>query len=134
MSVDAGRILIVDDDRIVRDFAVNAIEFGTNRQVITFENGFHAWQFIVEQGSRVDMVLADAHLPEMTGLELLERIKRNFPDKVFILVSSSFGYQEPACQMGADAFIAKPFDIQDLFAVIERFVSPPSPRCTDPAA
>jgi CheY-like chemotaxis protein len=127
MSGDNARILVVDDDKVLREFAVHAIEFGTNRQVTTFESGFLAWQFVLEQSSLVDVVLADANIPDMNGLELLERIKNKFPKMIFILTSSTFDYEKSACQMGADAFIAKPFDIEDLFTVIDRFICPRPP-------
>ena len=125
MSEDIARILIVDDDQFVRDFAVHAIEFGTNRQVTTFESGFRAWQFITEQDSCIDVIIADAHIPDMNGLELLERSKKNFPDKKFILTSSIFAYEQSAYKLGADAFIAKPFDIKDLFTIIDKLICPP---------
>jgi DNA-binding NtrC family response regulator len=127
MFFEAARVLIVDDDQFVREFAVHAIEFGINRQVMTFESGFRAWQFIFDQSSRIDVIIADANIPDMNGLELLTSVKKNFPEKKFILTSSLLANEKTAYQMGADAFIAKPFDIQDLFTVIEKIICPSDP-------
>jgi CheY-like chemotaxis protein len=126
MSIQNVGILIIDDDGFVRDFAVHAIEFGTNRKVNTFESGFRAWQFILEQSSLVDVVIADANIPDINGLELLERIKKEFSQKIFILTSSNPSYENMAYQMGADAFLSKPFDINDLFTLMDKLILSPS--------
>lgn len=131
MSIENAGILIIDDDGFVRDFAVHAIEFGTNRQVITFESGFRAWQFILEQSSSVGVVIADANIPDINGLELLERIKNRFPQLVFILTSSNPSYEKTAYEMGADAFLSKPFDINDLFIVMDKLILSPGNTKTD---
>jgi CheY-like chemotaxis protein len=129
MSIENAGILIIDDDGFVREFAVHAIEFGTNRHVTTFESGFRAWQYILEQSRFVDVVIADANIPDINGLELLERIKKQFPQKIFILTSSNPSYEKTAYQMGADAFLSKPFDINDLFTVMDKLIlSPGEPK------
>lgn len=123
----SAQILIIDDDRFVRDFAVDAIEFSTNRKVVTFDSGFHAWQYIQSRPKLIDIVIADANIPDLRGLELLERTKLNHPEKIFILASSNPEHEKAAYQMGADAFLFKPFDANDLFTIVERLVlSPPS--------
>lgn len=125
MSTENAQILIIDDDQFLRDFAVNAIEFGTNRQVVTFESGFRAWQYVLEQNRRVDVIIADANIPDISGLELLERIKTQFCESIFILTSSNPAYEKTAYQMGADAFLSKPFDISDLFTVVDKLIVSP---------
>ena len=69
------RILIVDDDQLVRDFAVHTIEYGTDRLVTTLDSGFKAWEFIQSQPENVDIIIADANIPDMDGLELLYWVK-----------------------------------------------------------
>jgi CheY-like chemotaxis protein len=111
--------LIIDDDQLVRDFAVHTVEFGTNRKATTFESGFHAWQYVQSHPDRVDIVIADVNIPDMDGLELLERIKRTFPQKVFIVTSSDPANEQTAYQLGADAFLAKPYDVNDLLTLVQ---------------
>lgn len=122
------QIIIIDDDQFVRDFAVHAIEFGTNRKVATFESGLHAWQFIQSQPDSVDVVIADANIPDINGLELLERFKKKYSHKIFIITSSNPAHEKTAYHMGADAFLSKPFGVNDLFAIVEQLVlSSPAP-------
>jgi YesN/AraC family two-component response regulator len=115
------QVLIVDDDQLVRNFAVNTIEYGTNRKVTTFGNGFQAWQFIQSQPEKVDIVIADANIPELDGLELLAEVKRAFPKMVFIITTSNPAFEKNANQLGADAFLSKPYDVNDLFAIVQKY-------------
>jgi two-component system, response regulator YesN len=121
------KILIIDDDYLVRDFAVHTIEYGINHKVMTYDSGLQAWQFISSRHQEVDLIIADANIPDMSGLELLERVKTRFPEKVFIITSGDPETESQAKQLGAEAFISKPFDANDLFAVIKTFGTKPAP-------
>jgi CheY-like chemotaxis protein len=122
-TVPAGpQIIMVDDDLFVREFAVHTIEFGTNRKVARFENGFKAWQYLQERPRQADVIIADANIPDMSGLELLDRIKTHYPAKHFIITSSNPVHEQAAHQLGAEAFLSKPYGVNDLFTVIEQFV------------
>ncbi len=70
-SVAQTQIIVVDDDQLVRDFAVHTIEYGINRQVATFDTGFNAWQFLLNRPDEADIIIADANIPDMDGVELL---------------------------------------------------------------
>ena len=113
-------MVVIDDDHLVRNFAVHTIEYGTNRKVTTFDSGFNAWQFIQAEPEQVDIIIADANIPDMDGLELLRQVKSKYPDKKFVITTSSPDKEKTAYQLGADAFLLKPYDIDDLFTLIER--------------
>jgi YesN/AraC family two-component response regulator len=115
------QVLIVDDDQLVRNFAVNTIEYGTNRKVATFASGFQAWQFIQNQPDKVDIVIADANIPDMDGLELLTEVKQAYPEKIFIITTSNPAFEKSAHQLGADALLSKPYDINDLFSIVQKY-------------
>ncbi len=126
-EIEAFYIIIVDDDQLVRDFAVHTIEYGTNRKVTTFDSGFKAWQFIQHTPEKADIVIADANIPDLTGMELLRRIKQNYPEIKFIITTSNPALEVEAGQLGADAFLSKPYDIKDLFAIVQQFYSAADP-------
>lgn len=115
------QILIVDDDQLVRNFAVNTIEYGTNCKVATFGSGFQAWQFIQSRPDNVDIVIADANIPDMDGLELLAEVKQAYPEKIFIITTSNPAFEKSAHRLGADALLSKPYDVNDLFAVVQNY-------------
>ena len=117
------QVVVIDDDHLVRNFAVHTIEYGTNRKVTTFDSGFNAWQFIQAEPEQVDIIIADANIPDMDGLELLRQVKSKYPDKKFVITTSSPDKENTAYQLGADVFLLKPYDIDDLFTLIERLFS-----------
>jgi CheY-like chemotaxis protein len=121
------QVLVIDDDQLVRDFAVHAIEYGTNRKVMTYDSGFQAWEFINTHPEEVDIIIADVNIPEMDGLELLERVKKNHPKKIYILLAGDPETEMRAEQLGADGFISKPFDANVLFTVVKQFGHKPNP-------
>lgn len=115
------QIVVVDDDQLVRDFAVHTIEYGINRKVTTFDNGFNAWQFVENQPEDTDIIIADANIPDMDGMELLSKVKEKFPEKKFVITTSNPDFENTAYQMGADAFLTKPYDVNDLFTIVQQF-------------
>lgn len=113
------QILVIDDDQIVRDFAVNTIAYGSNRRVMTFGNGLDAWQF-VRSANPFDYC-RQAN-PRLDGLALLTRIKDSYPQIYYILMSSNPSLERKAFHLGADAFLCKPFDVDDLFNIVIAFI------------
>ena len=122
----AYQIIIVDDDQLVRDFAVHTIEYGINRKVTTFDTGFSAWQFLKNRPKEADIIIADANIPDMDGMELLKKVKEAFSIKKFVLTTSNPDLESSALRMGADAYLSKPYDVSDLFAVVRQFFKGPA--------
>lgn len=92
-----------------------------NREVKSFDNGRLAWEYI-NTGGEVDIVISDVDMPEMDGFELMERFRDKYPDKVFIIMSGVLDYESRSQMAGANAFLAKPFEINDLFSIVQCFV------------
>jgi YesN/AraC family two-component response regulator len=100
---------------------VTALAYCVNREVKSFDNGKPAWEYI-HTGGEVDIVLSDVDMPEMNGFELMEKFRAKYPHKIFILMSGVSDHERKAHTAGADAFLAKPFEINDLFAIVQCFV------------
>jgi CheY-like chemotaxis protein len=80
-----------------------------------------------EEGLGVDLVVADVRMPELTGLEVLERLRGTDPFTPYIIVTA-FGSTETrraALRLGAVAVLDKPFEIRDLLRMIEGAVGTP---------
>ncbi|WDP86548.1 MAG: response regulator [Desulfobacter sp.] len=112
---------VVDDDSGIRNFTVNALTYCVNRKVLSFPDGAAAWDYIAE-GGEVDIVISDVDMPEMNGFELLEKIKAKWADKIFILMSGQETHAQKSETLGADAFLDKPFSINDLFKIVQFYV------------
>ncbi|MBW1894448.1 MAG: response regulator [Deltaproteobacteria bacterium] len=115
------KIVVVDDDSSLRDLIATALMYCVNRNVLSFENGLEAWNYI-SSSDGIDIVVSDVNMPEMDGIELLSRIKDSYPDKICILMSGDVSNEKSAKKMGADAFLAKPFKISDLFDIVQTYI------------
>jgi len=82
--VAVGRILVVDDEVDILLFMQEALEpYG--HEVTGAVSGFEALDFLGEQD--VDLIILDLRMPDITGLELLERIRKGDADVPIIICS-----------------------------------------------
>lgn len=126
------KIAIVDEDVLVKDFIASTLMYSVNRDVLTFDNGFDAWvQF--ETSGFPDVLIADVNLQEIDGLTLLAKVKEVSPHTVVILYSDLPNSEVMAREKGADAFLAKPFGVNELFGLVQTFVVEHDPT-TEPSA
>ncbi|MFZ5571736.1 MAG: response regulator [Thermodesulfobacteriota bacterium] len=115
------KIAVVDDDKPTREFVANVLMYCVNRVVLAFENGA-ALLAHLEDSNSIDIVLSDVEMPQMDGLTLLSKFKQQYPDKICIIMSGNNEYEKDAKKLGADAFLAKPFKVNDLFDIVKMFV------------
>ena len=115
------KIAVIDEDPIVRDFVVGTLMYSVNREVLPFENGLDAWVHFEGYGVP-DIVVADVNLTDLTGTELLEKVKGINRNTVVILYSDISAKEAAVRAAGADAFLAKPFGVNELFNLVQRFV------------
>lgn len=111
------RILIADDDALPRLIIQRAVEkFG--HECLVAEDGAQAWD--IYQNASIDVVISDRVMPGMDGLELCRRIRATpKAGYTYFIFLSALGEREEAfagLQAGADDYLAKPFDPEDLRA------------------
>jgi DNA-binding NtrC family response regulator len=116
------KIIVVDDDRSIRKLIVTALMYCVNRNVLSFDNGLDAWNYIRGSDDAADIIVSDVDMPEMNGMELVSRIKSHFPDTICIIMSGDESNEQSAGRAGADAFLMKPFRIGDLFDIVQTYV------------
>ena len=113
-----GRILIVDDEQDFREIIRDALS-ETGLEVHLATSGAEALEILAK--TTVTAVLADLIMPEMSGLELLQIIRKRFPlTKVVIL--TGYGTVQNAVEamkLGAYSFILKPLDVESLMREID---------------
>lgn len=112
-----NRILLVDDDSIFRsEFRECFQEYG----VAEASNGGEALN-ILKRPHEIDLVILDVRMSGMNGIEVLEKIKKMFPDmRIFIL--TGYGSKDVAVEAlrgKADDYIEKPLDIDKTKELIE---------------
>jgi len=118
------RILAVDDEpNIVRLIQVNLERHGY--QVETANNGAQALAKIRQ--NRPDLLVSDVMMPEMDGFELLASIRRdpNLMDLPVIMLTAKAQDKDvlEGYKTGADMYLTKPFNPQELLAFVKRILS-----------
>ncbi|MBE9569702.1 MAG: response regulator [Proteobacteria bacterium] len=117
-----AKIAVVGDDKIVRDYVINMLMYCVNREILSFEDGFAAWNYLENPDSPDVIFFSDVNMPGMNGLELLTKIKEKHPHKICIMISGDPTNEKLAMELGADAFLAKPFTTNDLFSIVETLI------------
>jgi len=113
------KILIVDDEpALVKVVSIKLRVSGY--EVITALNGHEALSLI--KSEKPDIVLLDVIMPGMDGFEVLQKL-RVFSKLPVIIVSARPEYSKQAINLGANAFVSKPFDIDELLKKIEQFLN-----------
>lgn len=111
------KILVVEDDQtirgLVRDFLVEH-----NYLVETAGDGVEAIEITKKQ--QPDLVLLDLSLPKLTGESVCKEIKRLYPQMPVIILTAKNRTNDilSGFQLGADDYISKPFEIEELLARI----------------
>ncbi|WP_088345736.1 MULTISPECIES: response regulator transcription factor [Rhodomicrobium] len=116
MSATPIRVLVVDDEPPIRKLL--QVGLGTQGyQILDAADGAAA---LAMMDARPDLILLDLGLPDMAGLDLLQRMRAK-AKHVPILILSSRGDEKAkieALDLGADDYVTKPFSMNELFARI----------------
>ena len=115
----SGKVLIVEDDSDLSDLLATTARARGYRPVVasTLTQAIEAVEHCLP-----DVAVVNVALGGESGLELLPRIKELTPDSEIVVVSgtTSLAGTFTSCDMPAFAFVEKPFDIDRLFATVER--------------
>lgn len=117
-----SRILVVEDDEVFLRPLRRALELA-GHEVLAAPSAEHALARL-EDAAAVDVVLTDRRLPGMDGLELTRRVKAGHPG-VAVLVMTGLADGESAREArraGADGWLRKPFEVDDLLAALRPLV------------
>lgn len=113
------RVLVVDDHpKLIKFLEIDLKIHGYNVYTISSGQGCLNWVRAYEP----DIVVLDMRMPEMDGFETLRRL-RTFSSIPVVAYSATPEYSSRAMECGANAFIAKPFELEQLQNLIERLTS-----------
>ena len=117
MTKEQVRILVVDDERIVRDFLQRILE-KAGYDVIMAADGQKALDKLAQFD--VSLMLLDIKMPELDGFQVLERIRKtsNVPVIMLTVVKEKAAVLA-TLSTGADDYVRKPFDREVLLARIQ---------------
>jgi two-component system response regulator HydG len=112
-------IMIVDDEKIVRESLFHWFtKLGHTAEKAS--SGFEALEIL--EKNPFDVLFVDIRMPEMTGIELLEKVKTEYPETVVIIITAygSIESAVKAMQLGASDYLLKPFKPDYLSLVMEK--------------
>lgn len=110
-------VLIVDDEKTIRDFVQKNLEVRGFR-VVAAANGVEALEFFTTQN--IDLVILDIMMPHMDGLETTNKIRHI--STVPIIILTALGEEADKVQafdLGADDYLTKPFGVGELLARVK---------------
>jgi two-component system cell cycle response regulator len=111
MTLDRSkvRVLITDDEDSIRSMLVSTLQ-EAGWSVDGAKNGKEALEKL--RASQVHIIVSDINMPEMTGIELLEAVRRDFPKTEFIVMTSNATLETAikAVSLGAYDYLNKPFE------------------------
>jgi signal transduction histidine kinase len=119
MERTTANILVIDDEVGMREGCRRALT-PHGFQVTTAEHGVDGLRKLGERN--FDLILLDAMMPGMSGLELLERIQDHDPDTVCVMITgyATVDLAAQAMKKGAQDFLPKPFTSDELLTAVNR--------------
>jgi DNA-binding response OmpR family regulator len=115
----AKTILICEDDQNLRQL-VRAV-LGDGYRFLEAHDGDEALEVALR--TRPDLIILDLMMPGRSGLDVLDQLRERMPDgksRTRVIVMSAWGHaDEAALRAGADRFVPKPFEADELTAIVE---------------
>jgi len=119
IDICLGTVLLVDDEEVIRVTGQQMLKrMGLN--VILAKNGIEAITKFKENINKIDLILIDMIMPEMSGLEAFYKLKE-IDENCKIIISSGFTKNNSLTELyqnGLDGFLQKPFKIKELNRII----------------
>jgi DNA-binding NtrC family response regulator len=117
-----ARVLVVDDDEVTCQLLSEVLEHD-GLAVIRETNPRKALASVGHKS--IDLAILDIRMPEMSGLELLQRLRERFPS-LPVIIMTGFGSVDSAVEAitsGAVDYVSKPMDVDEIRAAVDRALS-----------
>ncbi len=106
-------MLVVEDEETVRSMLRSLLETH-HYHILVAQNGAEALNQYRQHQSEIQLVMTDLMMPIMDGFALIENLKAIHSELLIIALSDVTTHKKNTLAAGADAFLAKPFDLETL--------------------
>jgi CheY-like chemotaxis protein len=117
-------VLIEDDPGHARLIEKNIRRAGVNNPIIHFENGTSGLEHLLGNGHAPTLVLLDLNLPDMSGTQILEKLKSNASTRhvpIIVLTTTDDKVEIQKCyDLGCNVYITKPVDYEAFATAIRQ--------------
>ena len=110
-SLNALNVLIVDDQEQSRQLMQMVLSKIGIKHVFAAEDGAAAKELLTLMKQKLDMIISDWQMPNMSGHEFLQHVRRDYPDMPFMMVTARTDPEsiKAALSSGVSDYIGKPF-------------------------
>ena len=119
------KILVTEDSSAIRGLIVSTLEAMDCFDIVEAGNGFEALRALPRE--MVDLVITDINMPDINGLELVSFCRENplYEETPLIIISTERGERdrEKGLALGADAYLVKPFQPEELQQLVLRLLN-----------
>lgn len=113
-----AKLVVVDDDAAIRDI-LEMVLSSEGYEVLTAADGFAALEAV--RRSPPDLILLDIKMPVMSGSEFAKAYREApGPHAPIVVLTAAQDAQGRATELGAEAYLPKPFELEDLLELIAR--------------
>lgn len=123
-SVDRS-ILVVDDDPTILATVSETLDL-EGYPVFTATNGAEALDVMVHKPPA--LVLLDMRMPVLDGWGFIRAVRERGMNPTVVVMTATADARRWAAEIGAQGVLAKPFDLDDLIAEVERMIGPGTPE------
>jgi DNA-binding response OmpR family regulator len=123
MSQSLPLILVVDDEEEIRDLLTDILTL-EDYEVVTAATGLEAILLLDLGWVHPSLVLLDLEMPVVDGGCVARVLRSTGHTAPLVLMTAARHGSAAAAELAADAFLAKPFDLDDLLATVSRLIGP----------
>lgn len=118
--------MVIEDSLTMRALIADTVEEAGDVEVRQAENGFDALRILPRE--KFDLIITDINMPDINGLEIIHFVKTN-PNyrKIPIIIVTTEKSEEDrkkGMALGADAYVTKPFNPEDLIRTVRTHLGP----------
>ncbi len=110
-------LLAVDDEELILDLLVDILE--GEFTLLTTTNVESALR-ILQSSAAIVGLITDLHIPDLNGRELIRQVRRHYPRLPILALSGTYPSSQEDATLNGDAFLAKPFEVDEIRAVAHR--------------
>ena len=118
------KILVTEDSSTMRALISSALEVMGDVEIVEATNGFEALRLLPRQ--KIDIIITDINMPDINGLELISYVRKNPNyEHVPLIIISTEGSEkdrEKGLSLGANEYLVKPFDPQQLVTLVSKYL------------